>query len=248
MLKPRRIVIVGLCLSVILTACAPTTPASLSILASSSSLPQPTPMPTPPSATSATVSPSMNAVPESSVVLRLGNSIYWIDLTTGKVVPGSALLDRAATARSADGMRMAAIQARGESCESSSGGTACYPGASALEIVDVQTGRAVSNMLRSGGWASPLTFSPDAARIAFALNQNTSSNILLIAAHTAQLIAQHALAFRPSLLNFAQDGKTLTVYGQPLSDKLGVTPPPRESRCSMPRRWSHSGNKRCRRS
>ena len=136
------------------------------------------------------------------------------------------LLNPTAVARSADGLLMAAIESRGESCESSGGGVACYPGASALKIIDVQTWRAVSNTLENGGWASPLTFSPDAALVAFVLNQNTSSNILLVDARPAQLIAQHALAFRPSLLNFAQDGKTLAVYGQPLSDKLGVTQPP----------------------
>lgn len=223
--KLRHIVIVGLCLSVILTACSPATPASTSIPPSPSSLTQPTSMPTVPSTTSATSLPSMNPAPQSSVILGL-DEYRLIDLTTGKEVPGFTPLNPAAVALSADGLRMAAIQARGESCESSGGGVACYPGASALEIIDVQTWRAVSTTLESGGWASPLTFSPEASLVAFALNQDTSSNILLVDARTAQLVAQHKLAFRPTLLNFVQDGKTLAVYGQPLSDKPGVTQPP----------------------
>lgn len=220
MLKLRHIALVGLYLSIILTACSPATSTPpTSVLLTPTSLPQPTLPPVTPS-------PSMNAAPESSVILGLGNSIYWIDLATGKKVPGFTPLDPAGAMRSADGMQMAVIQERGKSCESSGGGTACYPGASALKIIDVQTGRAVSNTLESGGWAWPLTFSRDATRVVLALNQDTSSNILLVDARTAQLVAQSALTFRPSLLNFTQDGKMLVVFGQLLSDKPGVTQPP----------------------
>lgn len=221
----QRISIVGLCLGVVLTACSPATPATTSLPPSPSSLPQPMLMPTAPTAISVTALPSVTAAPESSVILGL-DKYRLIDLTTGKDVPGFPLLNSTVVARSADGMRMAAIESRGESCESSGGGTACYPGVSALKIIDMQTWRTVSTTLESGGWAWSFTFSPDAARVAFALNQDTSSNILLVDARTAQLVAQRALAYRPSLLNFAQDGKTLVVYGQPLSDKEGVTQPP----------------------
>ena len=223
--KLKHISIFGLALSVILTACSPATPASTSIPPSPSSLLQPTPMPTVLPIPTATASQSVTAAPQSSVILGL-DKYRLIDLTTGKDVPGFTLLNPSVVARSADGMRMAAIESRGESCESSGGGVACYPSASAFEIIDVHTWHAVSTTLESQGWASPLTFSPDASRVAFALNQDTSSNILLVDARTAQLVAQRALAFRPSLLNFAQDGKMLVIYGQPLSDKPGVTQPP----------------------
>lgn len=222
----KRILIISLALSFILTACSPATSAPTSIPTSSSSLPQPTPTSATLSTTSATASPSVNIAPDSTVLLNPDNSIYWIDLSTGKSVPGFTPIGPAAAVRSADGLQMAVIQERGQSCEPSGGGTACYPGASALEIVDVQTGSLVSNTLESGGWAWPLTFSPDSTRLALALNKDTSSNILLVNARTAQLIAQGALDFRPSLLNFSHDGKMLIVYGQPESDKPGITQPP----------------------
>jgi hypothetical protein len=215
MLRLKCILTLVLALGVVLTACASATLAPAPIPPS----PQVTMLPVTPS-------PSVKAAPTSTVLLDPDNSIYWIDLATGKSVPGFMPLAHAAAVRSADGLQMAAIQERGQSCESSGGGTACYAGANALEIIDVQTGRAVSNTLKSGGWAWPLTFSPDTFHIALALNQDASSNILLVDARTAQLVAQGTLDFRPSLLNFSQDGKLLIVYGQPESDKPGVTQPP----------------------
>ncbi len=190
----------------------------------------PTAMPTRP------LPPITTPAPESSVLLHLGSAIHVLDLATGKDAPGYELLPPSPSALSADGKKLAAIEPRGRSCEFVGGGTSCRSGAGVLHVVDLQARREVTNdltvrrqvtdTLPSEGWVGNISLTPDLSRVTFAYNQRELSTILLADAHTAGIVVQRVIDFRPALLQYAQDGKTLVVYGQALGDDPGNLKPP----------------------
>src|SRR5205814_2545129 len=126
---------------------------------------------------------------------------------------------------SADGTKLAAVAARGNSCESVGGGTACRARADVLHLIDLRAWREVTAPLPGRGWVWPLAFSPDAARLALAYHEQASSALLLFDVGTGQLLTQRALDFQPSLVEYTGDGAVLVVYGAPLGAVPGVSKP-----------------------
>jgi hypothetical protein len=92
-------------------------------------------------------------------------------------------------------------------------------------MVDLPAWRAVTATLPAKGWVSPVTFSPDAGRVALGYQDEVSSTLMLFDTNTGHLVAQQALAFRPSLLKYMQDGTALVIYGQPLGAAPGMSKP-----------------------
>lgn len=233
-----------LCLFLILTACtgqgqvtgepgAPTEmPARLPVQPTATSEPA-TETPAKPAAQPAAI-PSF----ESSVLLAQWNAnerrreILPVDPATGQAVPGQAPLIIGKISQfagvqtlSSDGRWLAAIESHGQVSEPNGGGTSHYPSADVLHLVDVTAWRAVTTTLPGRGWVWPITFSPDTARLALGYHNRTSSTLMLFDTGTGQLIAQQALAFRPSLMKYTQEGTALAIYGQPLSAVPGIAKP-----------------------
>ncbi len=148
-----------------------------------------------------------------------------VDPATGREAPGYAPIFAWPEALSADGKKLAAIESHGQATESYAGGTSSRPSADVLYVVDVTAWRAVTATLPGKGWVSPITFSPDTTRLALAYHNRTSSTLLLFDADTGQILAQQALAFRPSLMAFTPDGASLVAYGQPLGSPPGMGKP-----------------------
>ena len=153
------------------------------------------------------------------------SKILLVDPATGREVPGYAPILAWPEVLSADGKKLAAIEFRGQVSEPYAGGTSYRPSADVLHLVDVMAWRAVTATLPGKGWVWPITFSPDTTRLALTYYNRTSSTLLLFDADTGQLLAQQALAFRPSLMAFTPDGTSLVAYGQPLGSPPGMGKP-----------------------
>ena len=124
-----------------------------------------------------------------------------------------------------DGKLLVALETRGQSCEAFSGGTSCYPGAEALHLVSLPDWKDITTLLPGSGWVGTLIFSPGNERLAMLYNRANTSSLLIIDAASGEIVAQQALDFQPERVAFAQEGRTLVVYGTPQSDNPGITQP-----------------------
>ena len=105
------------------------------------------------------------------------------------------------------------------------GRQACWDRADVLHLVDMQARREVTTTIAAQGWLDPSTFSPDSMRLAVSYQEGRSSTLMLLDASTSTLVAQRALAVRPSLIAYTADGKSIIICGQPLGSDPGMTQP-----------------------
>lgn len=154
-----------------------------------------------------------------------------VDATTGQDIPGYTPLAvggtqmyELQTALSADGRMLAAIDSNGQVCESQAGGSACRARADALHLVDVETWQSVVVALSGEGWTWPLVFSPDHTRLALAVHNQESSQVLLFDTATGVQLGQQSIPFRPTLMTFTAGG-SLALAGAPEGENRGVTAP-----------------------
>jgi hypothetical protein len=154
-----------------------------------------------------------------------------VDPATGQDAPGYApiVLRHSeylpAYALSADGQKLAIVDGSGESCEPYAGGTRCVGSADTLHLIDVAAWRVVTATLPTKGAVGPLRFSPDASRLALINTEQGAHTLILMDAATGDVVAQRALVFPPWLMEYAENGRTLMIYGQPLGSNPGVTQP-----------------------
>lgn len=167
-----------------------------------------------------------NPSPESSAFLQFDSQIHLIDLTTGKDAVGYDPIHAEIPVFSDDGKFLAAVESHGESCEPSGGGVACRPSAATLHVLDLQTQHQLTIPLPADGWVGSISFPPDTNRLVMAYNRRESSTIMLADVDTARVVSQREIEFRPTLLHFAPDRKTLAVYGQARGDDPDVSRPP----------------------
>lgn len=217
----RTIALLGLC--VLLAACA--APGST---VENRALPPESPKDT----------PQPVSVPlESSMPLYLWNEaqsryeIHRVDLSTGQDLPwhlpfvvGENEFIGPKTL-SADGKKLAIVAANGETCTPLGGGTACRGRADVLHIIDQQAWQEVTATLSGKGWAGMLSFRPDGLQLAMIFNQPNSSTVMLFDTNTGELIAQQALPFQPSLMEYTSGGASLVLYGQPPGSNPGIAKP-----------------------
>jgi hypothetical protein len=163
--------------------------------------------------------------PQPPSAQRYRSEVHLVDPETGQDVAGYTPLDASSAFMSADGKRLAAIESHGQACESFQGGQACWDRADVLHLVDLQDRREVTTTVAANGWLNPMTFSPGGERLALSYQERRSSTLLLLDARSGALVARSALPVRPSLLRYTADGKSLAIYGQPLSSDPGVTQP-----------------------
>jgi hypothetical protein len=123
---------------------------------------------------------------------------------------------------SEDSKRLALIESSRESCEPFMGGTSCRPSANLIHLIDVENWQEITVTLPGDGWTSKLAFSPDGGYLALDYNNQKSSMILLVNAIDGQLVSKTQLDFRPEQMAFIPDGRSLAVYGQPMSDAPGI--------------------------
>lgn len=174
-----------------------------------------------------------------------------VDPVTGRSMPGYKPVVSAQDtwynprlSFSTDGAKLAIVAAEGKSCEP---GFTCRGSAGTLHLIDLPTWQEVTATLSltvhatpgaqdkawqietGKGWVGPLSFSPDNSRLAMNYNRyipslsKVSQAIVVVDATNGKPVAYKELDFRPSLLEFSEDGTHLIVYGQavgsPLSDK-----------------------------
>jgi hypothetical protein len=157
--------------------------------------------------------------------------IHRVDLATGQDLPGHVPFVvgknqfTGPRTLSADGQELAIVAANGKYCYASGGGTACMGRADVLHIIDQQSWQEVRAALSGKGWAGPLSFSPDGIRLAMIFNRPGSSTVILFDTKTGELIAQQAIPFQPSLMEYTSDGASLVLYGQPLGSNPGIAKP-----------------------
>ena len=125
---------------------------------------------------------------------------------------------------STDGRWLAVIESNGQSCESISIGSACRARADALHLVDAELWQVATVALPGTGWAEPLVFSPDNARLALAYHDSETSTLLLFDTTSGKEVAQRSLDFRPALLTFASNS-SLALVGAPEGKKRGISEP-----------------------
>lgn len=240
----RTLKFLFLCLLLNLTACAapgsmtgePRVPADTPL----KSLAQPTIAPAVVQPTAAPTAATPAAAPkfESSVPLYLWNEaqrqyeIHLVDPATGQDVPGYTpfIVGKSTdfsepNTLSTNGQKMAIVAANSEYCYASGGGTACMGRADMLHLIDRPAWREVTATLPGKGWAGPISFSPDATRLALIYNEPKSSAVMLFDTSTGNLVAQQGIAFQPSLMGYTQDGTTLMLYGQPSGSDPGISKP-----------------------
>ncbi|HEX5505594.1 MAG TPA: hypothetical protein VFW96_23455 [Thermomicrobiales bacterium] len=143
----------------------------------------------------------------------------------GPVVAGENTMFVSPYAFSADGRALAVAASRGQSCTASGGGTACRASADVLRLVALPTWREVDTPLPGDGWAWPLAFSPDAARLALVYHAADATTLLLFDAATGAPLAHRALDFSSTLLWYTRDGAALALYGQPPGADPGMSRP-----------------------
>jgi len=156
--------------------------------------------------------------------------IRLLDPATGQNIPGFepislAPMNVTAFRLAPDGKKLAIIETHGEACEAYAGGTACRGNADVLHLINIPSHLEVKANLPDGGWVELLTFSPTANYLALVKNAPKSSSLIILDTATGQFVGQQVLQFRPTLLNYTQDGQYLVVYGQPLGSSPGISKP-----------------------
>ena len=224
-----------LALLLLLAACA--APAS----ERAADVPLPTVAPRETAAPAATPAATQLAASASPLLLigwddALGRVVRAVDPLTGWDAPGYARLPFddgrdsdfiPPTAVSADGRRLAIVDAGGQLCYAYAGGETCGPRSSAVYLVDVAAWAIRAVPLTPDGWVGLLAFSPDGGRLALSVRDDDGGNTLrLLNATDGTMLATTALPFTPSQLGFGPDAATLVAYGQPEGEQPGITPPP----------------------
>src|SRR6266498_1164615 len=194
MLKLKRILIVGLTLSVVLTACSSTTPASTSVPPSLSSLPQPTLSPAIRAPTPEPVSvgvPVIEFLNERSVLLVISS-------VTGKVFDTFTpipLGENYNYAFAPDGHTLALVSnAR-------------------LYLIDLPSWKISTFVVGLYGW---LVYSPDGTLLALA-SGGSDGNLLVVDARSGEVKASAQAGFSIRNVKFTNDGKAIMVYSPHLA-------------------------------
>lgn len=158
---------------------------------------------------------------------RRGTEIRLVDPANGLEVPGYTLKLKgvSAYAFTSDARVLGVIESLGQSCEPYSGGSACWPKADRLHLVDLPDWQDRAVDIPGDGWSDRLAFSSDGARLALLLHGQSEETLLLYDALTGELLAQRALDFRPSHLAFTLEDTAIALYGQPESEDPGITQP-----------------------
>ena len=185
-----------------------------------------------------TIPPTPTLPPQSPMVIvgwddELGSVIRAVDPATGQDVPGRAPValgaDRDAAyaaplAVAPDGRRLAAFDARGDTCYDFAGGSACGPRSEVLVLLDTTTWQHRTIPLGAFGWVGTPLFDGGGRRLAFSLQTAEGHSLMLLDAATGETVAQTTLNLKPSYVGFGPEG-TVVVYGQPETEQPGKTRP-----------------------
>ncbi len=190
MLKFRRILIIGLCLSIILTACAPSTPASAPILPS----PQPTASPVP------TPEPVGIGVPVIEY-LNGRSELLVISSVTGKVF---------------DAFTPIPLGENYNHAFASDGHTLALVSNARLYLIDLPSWKYRTSDVGLHGWLSSVVYSPDGTLLALA-SGGPEGALQLVDANSGEVKASAQTGFSIRNVNFTADGKALMVYGPHLA-------------------------------
>jgi len=193
----RRILIVGLCLGVILTACSSATPASTSVLPTPTSLPQPTLPPATPVPTSEPVgvgAPVIEYLNEQSKLLVISS-------VTGKPFDTFAPIPLGYNynyAFAPDGRTLALVSD------------------AQLYLIDLPSWKYRTSDVGLHGWISSVVYSPDGTLLALA-SDGSDGALRVVDAKSGEVEASAQAGFSIRNIKFTTDGKAIMVYGPHLA-------------------------------
>lgn len=201
-------------------------PRAASVLATSASATNPPfQAPTPPTLTAAPTTLPVTTEPALTALLQFSGKLHLIDLMTGKDASGLPPVQGTSIPFFAEnGKRVALVSTTDSVCEPSGGGTACYPTANELVLVNLQSQLALTMPFSPGGWIGAMAFRADGKRLGLVYNLRDTGTIMLINAENADLLAQRVMDYQPGFVNLSPDGKTLALYAEG-AQPSGVQPP-----------------------
>jgi WD40 repeat protein len=154
------------------------------------------------------------------------------DLATGVPAPGWETLilqgggrDIGGYSFSPRGDRLAVVSGTAPFCSRLAGGSACWPGADRLHVVDLNAHDAQSFDLGPSSYVPALTFSPDGTAIALALHGSDGFGISLRRIEPGTAPRTVRLPFLPSHVEYSTNGNQLFVLGADPGTDPGMTEP-----------------------
>lgn len=207
MLKLRCFVIVGLCLSVILTACSPVAPAPTPIPS--------TPQPVLPSATSVPTSePAGVGVP--ALEYKNGqNVLLVVSSVTGRVFDSYAPIQlgrQPAYSLSPDGRTLAVVSFVSDE----------YPANAQLYLIDLPSWKYRTTILGElRDWVNTMTFSSDGTVLA--VSAGIRGELLIIDIKGSEVRASTQTGFSIRNVKFTTDGKAIMVYGPQFAQDVAIS-------------------------
>ena len=203
----QRIPIVGLCLSVILTACSSATPAPTSVPPLPSPLPQPT---LPPSTPIPTAEPVGVGVPVFEYNNDGLNKLLVISSVTGKAFDAFPPIplgqNLAGDAFQPDGHTLALVSA------------------GQLYLIDLPSWKYRTFDVGLHGWLSAVLYSPDGTLLALASGLS-DGGLRIVDVKSGEVKASAQAGFAIRNVEFTTDGKALMVYGPHLVAEISVGAP-----------------------
>ena len=155
-----------------------------------------------------------------------------VDLATGAPAPGwnrFVLQDSgreiAGYARSASGGALAVLSGTEPFCSPSAGGSACWPGAERLHVIDLAARGDRTFNLGQTAYIPALTFSPDGRTVAMARDNRDGFGVSLWGGGAIGPSRGVSLKFLPSLLEYSSDGRELIALGAHPGEDPGMTEP-----------------------
>jgi hypothetical protein len=154
-----------------------------------------------------------------------------MDLALGEAAAGFKPLDLpageeiSASALAVDGSYLAMVSGEGQACQAYAGGSACYPEANHLHLVNMADWEMTSVPLAGGGSVVRLAFTPDGSRLALAYDAVGKSTLVVYETAGASEIARVELDYQPGMLAYVLGGRSLVAFGSPLGDQPGITRP-----------------------
>jgi hypothetical protein len=155
-----------------------------------------------------------------------------VDSATGSPAPGWSPIVLEDSGRmiggyasSPAGDRLAVLSGTSKFCSPSAGGSACWPGADRLHVIDLDDHSARTLVLGTTAHVPTLAFSPDGRSIALTRQSRDGFRISQWRFEESRSAQEAKLPFLPSLLEYSTSGHQPIVLGSDLGEDPGMTEP-----------------------
>jgi hypothetical protein len=155
-----------------------------------------------------------------------------VDLATGSPAPGWEPLllpdggrDIGGFTFSPSGDRLAVVSGTAPFCSRSAGGSACWPGADSLHVIDLEGHTAVGFDLGPPGYVPAIAFSPDGSDMALTRHGREGFTVSRLHPRAGESLRSIGLGFLPSHIEYSIDGDELMVLGADPGADPGIAEP-----------------------